>query len=75
VAIIDEKFSNISLISRKRVASTELSYSVKRVLVLLIYKDLSLRELRDFLLGYNVYFNAIKEHAVHRRIAMAVLYI
>jgi hypothetical protein len=52
--------------SRKRAASTELSYSVKRVLAPPIYKGLSLRELRDFLLDYNVYFNMIKKHAVRR---------
>jgi hypothetical protein len=75
VAIIDKKFSNVSLISHKRAASTELSYSVKRALAPLIYKGLSLRELRDFLLSYNVYFNAIKEHVIHRRIAVIALYI
>jgi hypothetical protein len=75
VAIIDKKFFNISLISYKRAVSTELSYSVKRVLAPSIYKGLSLRELRDFLFGCDVYFNAIKEHAVYRRIAVAALYI
>jgi hypothetical protein len=75
VAIIGEESFNVSLVSRKRAASTELSYSVKRVLAPLIYKGLSLRELRDFLLSCDVYFNAIKEHAVHRRIAVAASYI
>jgi hypothetical protein len=68
VTIIGEESSNVSLISRKRAASTELSYSVKRALAPPIYKGLSLRELRDFLLGCDVYFNAIKEHVVRRRI-------
>jgi hypothetical protein len=61
--------------SRKRAASTKLSYSAKRILAALIYKGLGLYELRDFLLSYNVYFNAIKEYAVRRRIAVAALYI
>jgi hypothetical protein len=69
VTIIGEESSDVSLISRKRAASIELSYSVKRALAPPIYKGLSLRELRDFLLGCDVYFNAIKEHAVRRRIA------
>jgi hypothetical protein len=75
VAVIDKKFFNVSLISYKRAASTELSYSVKRVLVSLIYKDLSLYELRDFLLSYHDYFNAFKEHVIHRRIIIIALYI
>jgi hypothetical protein len=75
VAVTGEESSNVSLVSRKRAASTELSYSVKRALAPPIYKGLSLRELRDFLLSYDVYFNVIKEHAVRRRIAMAALYI
>jgi hypothetical protein len=75
VTVIDKKFSNISLISRKRAASTELSYSIKRVLAFLIYKGLSLYELHDFLFNYNVYFNAIKEHMIYRRIAVVALYI
>jgi hypothetical protein len=75
VAVIDKKFFNVLLISRKQAASIELSYSIKRVLAPPIYKGLSLYELRDFLLSCNVYFNAIKEHTVHRRIAMAASYI
>jgi hypothetical protein len=66
VAVTDKESSNVLLISRKRAASTELSYNVKRALASLIYKGLSLRELRDFLLSYNIYFNAIKEHIIHR---------
>jgi hypothetical protein len=66
VAVIDEEFSNVSLISHKRAASTELSYNIKRILASLIYKGLSLRELHDFLFSYNVYFNAIKEHIIYR---------
>jgi hypothetical protein len=75
VAVIDEKFSNVSLISCKRAASTELSYSIKHILAPPIYKGLSLRELHDFLLDYNVYFNAIKEYMIYRQIAVIVLYI
>jgi hypothetical protein len=75
VAVTDKKFFNISLISRKRTASTELSYRVKCVLAPLIYKGLSLRELRDFLLGCDVYFNVIKEHMIYKRIAVIALYI
>jgi hypothetical protein len=61
--------------SRKWAAFIELSYSVKRALAPLIYKGLSLRELRDFLLSCDVYFNAIKKHVIRRRIAVAALYI
>jgi hypothetical protein len=75
VAVTGEESSNVSLVSRKRAASTELSYSIKRVLAPLIYKGLSLYKLRDFLLSYNVYFNAIKEHVIHRQIAITALYI
>jgi hypothetical protein len=75
VAVIDKKSSNISLISYKRAAFTKLSYSIKRVLASLIYKGLSLRELRDFLLNCDIYFNAIKEHVIRRRIAVTALYI
>jgi hypothetical protein len=75
VAVTDEESSNVSLVSRKRAAFTELSYSVKRVLVSPIYKGLSLRELHDFLLNCDVYFNAIKEHVIYKRIAITALYI
>jgi hypothetical protein len=75
VTVTGEESSNVSLVSRKRAASTELSYSIKRALASLIYKGLSLYKSRDFLLNYNVYFNAIKEHAVRRQIAIATLYI
>jgi hypothetical protein len=60
MTVID-KNSAASLVSYKQAASTELSYSTKRALAPPIYKDTSLRELRDFLLSYEVYFNAIKE--------------
>jgi hypothetical protein len=75
VAVTDKKFSNVSLISYKRAASTELSYSIKRVLAFLIYKGLSLHELRDFLFNYNIYFNAIKERVIYKRIVVTMLYI
>jgi hypothetical protein len=75
VAVTDKKSSNVSLISRKRAASIKLSYNIKRALVSLIYKGLSLYELRDFLLDYDIYFNAIKEHIIYRRITVVALYI
>jgi hypothetical protein len=75
VAIIGEKSFNVSLVSHKRAASTELSYSVKRALAPSIYKGLSLYKLRDFLLNCDVYFNAIKEHVIHKRITVTALYI
>jgi hypothetical protein len=74
VAVTDED-SATSLASHKRAAFIEFSHSAKRALAPSIYKGTSLRELRDFLLGYNVYFDAIKEHAVRRRIAVAASYI
>jgi ubiquinone biosynthesis protein COQ9 len=58
--------STASLISHKRAASAELSYSTKRALASSIYKGTSLRELRDFLLSYKVYFNAIKKQFIYR---------
>jgi hypothetical protein len=75
VAVINEESFNVSLVSHKRAAFTKLSYNAKRALALLIYKGLSLRELRDFLLNCDVYFNAIKEHVIYRRIAVIALYI
>jgi ubiquinone biosynthesis protein COQ9 len=72
---ITSKDSTISLISYKRAVSTEFSYSTKRTFAPLIYKSTSLYKLRDFLLNYNVYFNTIKEHTVHRQIAITALYI
>jgi ubiquinone biosynthesis protein COQ9 len=74
VAVTDED-SAASLISYKRAASAELSYSIKRALASSIYKGTSLRELRDFLLSYKVYFDAIKEQLTRRRIIVAALYI
>jgi hypothetical protein len=58
--------SAVLLISYKRAVSTELSHSIKRVLAPSIYKGISLRELRDFLLSYKVYFNAIKKQFTYR---------
>jgi hypothetical protein len=64
-----------SSVSHKRPASIDLSHSAKRALAPPIYKGTSLRELRDFLLGCEVYFGAVEEHAIHRRIAVAALYL
>jgi hypothetical protein len=74
VAVTGED-SATSLTSHKRAASTEFSHSIKRALAPPIYKGTSLRELRDFLLSCDVYFDAIEEHAVRRRIAVAASYI
>jgi hypothetical protein len=62
-------------VSYKRPASIDLSYSAKQALALPIYKGTSLRELRDFLLSYEVYFDAVEKHAIHRQIAVAALYL
>jgi hypothetical protein len=75
VTVIDKESFSALLISYKRATFTELSYNIKRALAPLIYKGLSLYELRDFLFNYNVYFNAIKEHVTYRRIAVVALYI
>jgi hypothetical protein len=74
VAVTGEE-SSTSLASHKRAASTELSHAAKRALAPPIYKGTSLRELRDFLLGCEVYFDAIEEQSTRRRIAVAVSYI
>jgi hypothetical protein len=74
MAVTDEE-SAASLISYKRAASTELSHSIKRALAPSTYKGTSLRELHDFILSYEVYFNAIEEQLTRRRITVAVLYI
>jgi hypothetical protein len=64
-----------SLISYKRAASTNLSYSIKCALAPSVYEGINLRELRDFLLGYKVYFDAVKEHKDCRRIVIAASYL
>jgi hypothetical protein len=64
-----------SLISYKRVASTNLSYSAKRALAPPVYEETNLRELRDFLLGYEVYFDAVEEYKDRRRIVIAASYL
>jgi hypothetical protein len=74
VAVTGEE-SAASLVSHKRAASTELSHSTKRALAPPIHKGTSLRELHDFVLGCEVYFNAIKEQLTRRQIAVAVSYI
>ena len=53
--------SRRSEVSYKRPASTELSGRSKRVMPPPIYKGANLLELRDFLLGCDVFFDAIKE--------------
>jgi hypothetical protein len=58
--------SAASLVSYKRAASAELSYSTKRALAPSTYKGTSLCELHDFLLGCEVYFDAIKEQLTRR---------
>jgi hypothetical protein len=60
VAVTGED-SAVSLVSHKQAASAELSHSIKRALAPPTYKGTSLRELRDFLLSYKVYFDVIKE--------------
>jgi hypothetical protein len=65
MAVIDEELS-ASLASHKRAVSTKLSYSTERALVPPTYRRYSLRELRDFLLDYDVYFDVIEEHATRR---------
>jgi hypothetical protein len=54
------------LVSHKRAASAELSHSTKHALAPSTYKGTSLHKLRDFLLSYKVYFNAIKEQLTRR---------
>jgi ubiquinone biosynthesis protein COQ9 len=73
--IITGEDSAASLVSYKQAAYAELSHSTKRALAPSIYKGTSLRELRDFLLSYEVYFNAIKEQLTRRRIIVTALYI
>jgi hypothetical protein len=51
-----------SLVSYKRVASTNLSYSIKRALVSSIYEEITLQELRNFLLNYKIYFDVVEEY-------------
>jgi hypothetical protein len=75
VAVTGEESPVASFISHKRAASAELSHSTKRALAPPTYKGTSLRELRDFLLGCEGYFDAIEEQSTRRRIAVAVSYI
>jgi hypothetical protein len=63
------------LVSYKRAASTNLPYSTKRALAPPVYEETNLRELRDFLLGYKVYFDAVEEHEDRRRIVIAASYL
>jgi hypothetical protein len=63
------------LISYKRAASTNLSYSIKCVLAPSIYEEINLRELCDFLLGCKVYFDIVEEHEDCRQIVIAASYL
>ena len=67
--------SRRSEISYKRLASTELSNRSKRAIPPLIYKGANLRELRDFLLGYDIFFDAIEEQDNRYRITTAASYL
>jgi hypothetical protein len=49
-------------VNYKRVASTNLSYSAKRALAPPVYEGTNLRELRDFLLGYKICFDAAENY-------------
>jgi hypothetical protein len=64
-----------SLVSYKKVASTDLSYSIKRALAPSVYEGINLRELRDFLLDCEVYFDAVEEYKDCRQIVIAVSYL
>ena len=63
------------LVSYKHHAFIKLSYSVKYVLIFLIYKNMNLRKLQDFMLGYEVYFSAVEEDDTYRCITVAALYL
>jgi hypothetical protein len=63
------------LVSYKRAASTNLPYSAKRALAPSVYEGTNLRELRDFLLGCEIYFDAVEEHKDRRRIVIATSYL
>ena len=54
-----------SSVSHKHHASVELSHSIKCALISLIYKGTSLHKLQDFMLDYEVYFNAVEENKIH----------
>ena len=61
--------------SHKYLISTELSGRSKRVIPPLIYKGANLRELRDFLLGCDIFFDVIEEQDNRRRITTAAFYL
>jgi hypothetical protein len=71
-ALIDKE---LIIISYKRSASIKLCSSLKRVYISPIYESMSLRELRDFLLGCEVYFDVIKKYKSRRRIIITALYL
>jgi len=62
-------------IGQKRAASTDLPHSSKRALAPPVYEGANLRELRDFLLGCEVYFDAVEEQEDRRRIVIAASYL
>ncbi|KAL2399170.1 hypothetical protein ABEF95_000260 [Exophiala dermatitidis] len=59
----------------KRPASQELTMRHRRAFSPPTYRATSVRELRDFLLGCDVYFGAVEEHHDSRRIAIAASYL
>ena len=63
--------SNVS----KRPASQELTTRHRRAFPPPSYKGTNLREMRDFLLGCEVYFGAVEEHEESRRVAIAASYL
>jgi hypothetical protein len=67
----------LTSVSQKRPAFTDLSYSVnvKRALAPSMFKGKSLRELRDFVLSCGVYFDAHEEYEERRRIKIAASYL
>ena len=59
----------------KRPASQELTARHRRAFPPPSYKGTNLREMRDFLLGCEVYFGAVEEHDESRRVAIAASYL
>ena len=60
IALTDVKSS----MSHKHHASVKLNHSIKCALASLIYKSTSLYKLWDFMLDYEVYFNAVEENEI-----------
>lgn len=59
----------------KRLASQELTARYRRAFPPPSYKGINLREMRDFLLGCEVYFGVVEEHEESRRVAIAASYL